>query len=455
MQQLIIIKVCLLKNNRNLVVIVLVLLPYFIFSQSSLKTTLLSSWKDSTNLSLGYNDVWGYADETGEYAIIGSKSHINFVNVTDPTSPYSILKYPGGTTTTWRDIKTYDHYAYSVCDNCSEGIHVFDLSKLPLTVSHVNQITSHFGNSHNIFIEDGRLYAVGMAGTVDLMVFDLKADPVNPPLLGSIDFDITLNTGIDQFYIHDVFVKNKIAYASHGYNGYYIWDVSDPTNVSLIADNNWGGYNHSSWISDNGKYAYVAEEIPKGSPMIVVDISTIATSGSISSTSTFIDNLGTVGTNLQNVTHHNPFVHNDMLFISNYEDGIKIYDIRDPQNPVLYGYYDSYPDDNTAGTYNGYNGVWGTYPFLPSGLLLASDRKYGLQVIDVDYFDCDNTVKIVGNETVSVNEKYSCCIISGLNSSISNQVDSKYTAQQYIEFSSEIEVSLGSQVLFDIEVCEN
>ncbi len=446
---------CLPTNNRNSVLIVFLLLPYFIFSQSALKTTLLSSWKDSTDLSLGYNDVWGYADDTGEYAIIGSRSHINFVNVTDPTSPYSILKYPGGTTTTWRDIKTYGHYAYSVCDACAEGIHIFDLSNLPSAVTHVNQVNSFFGNSHNIFIENGRLYAVGMSGSNDIMVFDLISDPVNPPLLDSIDLDIVMNTGGDMFYIHDIFVKDNIAYASHGYNGYYIWDVSDPTNVSLIADNNWGGYNHSSWISDNGEYAYVAEEVPKGSPMIVVDLSSMMTSGSILSTGTFFDNLTPVAPNELGVTHHNPFVHNDMLFISNYEDGIKIYDIRDPQNPELYGYYDSYIDNDINGNYTGFNGVWGTYPFLPSGILLASDRKYGLQVIKVNPFGCDDSVRYLNDETVSEYKDHSCCVISTPNAKIRNNVNSTYAAELFIYLDSNFEVELGSQVLFNIEVCEN
>lgn len=447
-------KVFVRSINRFSVSIVFLLLPYFLFSQSALNTSLLSTWTDVANPGVGYNDVWGYADATGEYAIIGSRSHVNFVNITNPTQPSTVTTFAGGNTTTWRDIKTYDHYAYSVCDACSEGLHVFDLSTLPNAATHVNQITTHFGNAHNIYISDGRLYAVGMAGTADLMIFDLISDPVNPVLLASVDLDIIQNTGADQFYIHDIFVSNGIAYGSHGYTGYFIWDVSDPTNVSLIADNDFGGYNHSSWISESGEYAYVAEEVPRGLPMQVVDLTSM-TSGSISSQGTFIDNLRPVGTNQLNVTHHNPFVHNDMLYISNYEDGVKIYDIRDPLNPVLYAFYDSYTDDEIAGTYSGYNGVWGTYPYLPSGVLLASDRKYGLQVIDVDHFDCDNTVKIINHETASVNEKYSCCIISGQNSLINNQVESKYTAQKYIEFNTEMSVELGSQVLFDIEVCEN
>lgn len=435
--------------------IVFLVLSLPLFSQSELNTTLISAWKDSTDLNLGYNDVWGYADEiAGEYAIIGSRSHVNFVNITNPSTPYVVSRHKGANTTTWRDMKTYEHYAYSVCDGCQEGMHIFDLSTLPDTATHIKTDTTYFKNSHNIFIEGSRLYAVGMAGNTDLIIFDLAQNPASPAPLAIIDLDDIVGSGADKMYIHDIYVDGNIAYASHGYEGYFIWDVTDPNNVLKIADNDWGGYNHSSWISECGQFAYVAEEVPKGLPAQVVALEDMM-SGNIPSVGTFIDNIGTVGSNGLNVTHHNPFVHRDMLYISNYEDGVKIYDVRNPENPVLYGYYDSYLDDNMAETYNGYNGVWGTYPYLPSGLLLASDRKYGLQVIQVKPFDCAGTAMVIGVETMSENEKYSCCIVTGANSRIENNVNSKYTAQNYVHFGNNFEVELGSQVLFSIEVCEN
>jgi choice-of-anchor B domain-containing protein len=425
------------------------------YAQLSFRTNLMSEWKDSTDLNLGYTDVWGYVAPSGdEYAIIGSRTKINFINITDPAQPYSVTKFPGGNTVGWRDMKTYKHYAYSICDGCTEGMHIFDLSTLPLAATHVNQVTADFERAHNIFIEGDRLYVVGMIGNDDLLIYDLLADPVNPTLLATIDMDIILGTGADNFYIHDIFVRDNIAYASHGYTGYYIWDVADPQNVTLIADNDFGGYNHSSWISKNGDFAYVAEEIQKGLPIQLVDL-TDMTNGNISSSSTFIDNIAPVGPNNLNVTHHNPFVKDDFLYISNYEDGLKIYDIKTPDKPVLFAYYDTYPDDNLAGQYSGYQGAWGTYPFLPSGNILVSDRTYGLQIIELDYKECDGVAKVIGHITTSEEESYSCCIITSSTSSISGNVTSEYTANQYITLGTNFEVTQGSNVLFDIEECVN
>ena len=423
------------------------------YGQNSLRTSLISTWKDSTDLTIGYNDVWGYVAPSGEeYAIIGTRTKVNFVNVTDPANPFGVLSYTGGSNIVWRDMKTFRHYAYSVCDACSEGLQIFDLSGLPNSVTHVNQITQHFTRAHNIFIEGSRLYVVGLSG-IDLMIFDLSADPVNPTLLASIDLDLILGTGTNLLYIHDIFVQRNIAYASHGNRGMYIWDVSDPQNVTLIAENEFDGtYNHSSWASENGDYLYVAEEVPTGLPMRIADIRD-KDNGEIRDAGSFIDNLATG--NSGNVTHHNPFVKDDLLYISSYEDGLKVYDIRTPESPELYAYYDTHQDDNVAGVYSGYRGAWGVYPFLPSGNILVSDRVNGLIILDVDNFDCDGTARILGTISHDENVKYSCCIISGITSSISGNVDSKYTAKDYIQLSENFEVKQGSRVLFDIEACGN
>ncbi len=45
------------------------------------------------------------------------------------------------------------------------------------------------------------------------------------------------------------------------------------------------------------------------------------------------------------------------------------------------GYYDT---DTDPTTYSGFSGAWGTYPYFPSGLVIASDMKKGLFVLELD-----------------------------------------------------------------------
>ena len=69
------------------------------------------------------------------------------------------------------------------------------------------------------------------------------------------------------------------------------------------------------------------------------------------------------------------YIKGDLLYDSQYEDGLLVYDISDRLHPVLIAHYDTRPE-NTA--YNGYFGNWGNYPWLSSGTIVSSDMQNGL-----------------------------------------------------------------------------
>ncbi|MDP7430882.1 MAG: carboxypeptidase regulatory-like domain-containing protein, partial [Flavobacteriales bacterium] len=66
---------------------------------------------------------------------------------------------------------------------------------------------------------------------------------------------------------------------------------------------------------------------------------------------------------------HNTHVDGNFLITSYYRDGTTVHDITYPNHMIQVAYYDSY-----AGSGNGFNGCWGTYPFLTSGNIISSDR---------------------------------------------------------------------------------
>ncbi len=78
---------------------------------------------------------------------------------------------------------------------------------------------------------------------------------------------------------------------------------------------------------------------------------------------------------------HNLIIRDDFVYVSYYHDGLQIFDISDPYNPIKAGHYDTYLPDN----HNGYAGNWGVDPQLPSGIILASDVQSGLFVLEFDY----------------------------------------------------------------------
>ena len=351
-------------------------------AQQSMNMTLLDTWEDDTRPApsgVQFNEVWGYVDCDGnEFAIMGSSTHVHFIDLADPSNLVQIDSFPGGETTIWRDIKTYKDRAYAVSDNTSEGLMIFDLSDLPNSITKTYHSTEFFGKSHNIFIdeENGRLYSVGTnTQSGGVIVLDLNDDPDNPTLMASVNLPANPTTGLG--YAHDIYVRDNIAYGSHGYLGFFIWDMTDPTTPVLLASQDTGGYNHSSWVSEEGDFAIYAEEVPIGRPLGVINLEDLDNE-IIEIDHTFKFPLNP---NDDNNRPHNPFIRGDYLFCSYYHDGIQVFDVSDPLNPFTVAYYDTNPTDTA---YAGFEGNWGTYPFLPSGLILASDVLTGLYVLELD-----------------------------------------------------------------------
>ena len=71
---------------------------------------------------------------------------------------------------------------------------------------------------------------------------------------------------------------------------------------------------------------------------------------------------------------HNLIIKDNLVYVSHYHDGIWIWDISDPSNPVYVASYDTY----TPAGHDSYKGAWGVYPLLPSGNILVSDMQSGL-----------------------------------------------------------------------------
>ena len=93
---------------------------------------------------------------------------------------------------------------------------------------------------------------------------------------------------------------------------------------------------------------------------------------------------------------HNLIIKDNYVYVSHYHDGLWIWDISNPSNPVVVGNYDTYlPDDHDS-----YRGAWGVYPLLPSGNILISDMQSGLFVLSPPESENSNTVEF--NNEISI-----------------------------------------------------
>lgn len=351
-----------------------------LIAQDALNMTLLGHWDDPDLIiddGQKYNDCWGYEADGREYAIMGSLRKVHFFDITDPSDIIEIAAIESSNvgTTFWRDFKTYGQYAYSVADGGTvEGLLVFDLSDLPNSVTLVNEITSGFQRCHNIFIDTqhGRLYAAGSnTRSNGLIVYDLTVDPVNPEVIG----DVQLLGG----YVHDVHVRDHIAYCSQGPNsGMRVHDMTNPQlpdQLGVLSGYTDAGYNHSSWLTHDGKHLAMCDENFGRS----VKMANVEDFSNMFVTDTFKSTLEAPAAT--NSIAHNPFIAGNYLFVSYYHDGLQVFDISDPDNVFRIAYYDTYPDNTN---YNGFFGAWGTYPFLSSGNIIVSDMVYGLFILQTD-----------------------------------------------------------------------
>ncbi len=298
----------------------------------------------------GVTDVWGYVDGTGaEYALVGSNAGLNVVGLADPANPEllaQVTNVPGF------DVKAWRNYAYTVNGGGGGLGGIVDLTdpRNPQTVS-------TFPSSHNITIADNGFMYSECPG---LRIFDLNPDPLNPVQV--------FNDGSAE--CHDATVVGDVLYDFHGRTGLTnIYNVSDPTAPQFLGAA--GGpeiaYNHSGWPSKNGDYLFICDELAdfNGKPfdLTVWDIRDLDNPVQVAE---FADN---------NATIHNLFVVGDFALVSYYTAGFRIFDVTDPENPVLFDEFDTSPAQGS-----GFGGAFGVYPFLPSGNILVSDGETGLHV---------------------------------------------------------------------------
>ncbi|HFC00303.1 MAG TPA: choice-of-anchor B family protein [Phaeodactylibacter sp.] len=372
---------------KKLILFILPFLSLSLFAQQ--EATLLGTWTSSANpplnfFSSAYNEVWGLAINGKEIAIMGTTLGTHFIDVTNPNNPVELMDefvqgadYGGGIV--HRDFHDYNGYLYAVSDEGSSTLQIIDISDLPNSTTVVYDSNEILQTSHNIFIDSihARLYACGVrkatvGGFTSLQVIDIS-NPTEPVLLNDYN---------EIPYVHDIFVEDNIAYANCGGAGLFVVDFSDaasPTILGSMTTYTQQGYNHSGWIDPSGEYYFMADETWDMDLKVVniQDLNDISVINTFSSEQT----LTTIP--------HNLIARCDRLYVSYYYDGLQVFDISDPTQPVRIYYYDTSTIPNT----DGYAGAWGVYPLLPSGNILVSDMQNGLFVLEaISDHSCENTI---------------------------------------------------------------
>jgi choice-of-anchor B domain-containing protein len=339
----------------------------------------LLSWMPLNNLGSGSNgnSCWGYTSPSGrEYAIMGLEGRTVFVEITDPGNPV-IIKKVTGPSSVWRNIKVYQDHAYAVSEG-GGGIQVMDLSQIDSgTVVKVNEVkTGGTEATHTMWINEdtGFLYRSG-GDNHGLRIYDL-ADKANPQYVTTWD-DIYVHAVTTFLYTSGPYAGKEIAFACGGFNGgsgntgVRILDVTNKNNIITLAHKTYSNraYCHQAWPSEDRQFLYVSDELDEdgtiGTRTIVLDISNLSNPKELPS-----------ATNGSTAISHNFFVKGDLLFEANYRSGLRVFDKTNQAQPSEIAYFDTWPSDDKAS----FNGLWNTFPFFPSGVVIGSDVERGLFV---------------------------------------------------------------------------
>ncbi|MEO1074854.1 MAG: choice-of-anchor B family protein, partial [Bacteroidota bacterium] len=349
------------------------------------------------------NDVWGWTDpETGiEYGLVGTSQGTVFVSLATPTVPQIIGRLPTETTSTlWRDIKTLGNYAYIVSEAEDHGMQVFDLTRLrdvtsPPVVFGADAVYRGTGSVHNIVIDEAIPYAFLVGADQDgfacngggLHIVDLS-DPLAPTLAGCFD---------DDGYTHDAqcvrydgpdtdYTGDAVCFSSNGAFGdndilsiSNVSDVENPVALSRTAYP-FPGYAHQGWLTEDQRYFLMNDEFDEGNR-------NYPGAGRSGRTRTLIFDVGDlddpvyVGAYLSvlSTSDHNLYIRGNYVYQSNYESGLRIYELTDLANAelTLVGSFDTFPESNDVS----FRGQWSNYPFFESGLVIANDQSNGLFVL--------------------------------------------------------------------------
>ena len=386
---------------RNINLIFSILIFSILNSQESLNMDLVGQ----LNYPQGTNDVWGYSNGSLEYALVGARNGFSVVDISCPSNPLEVF-FISGSQSIWRDIKTWKNYAY-VTTEAEDGLLIVDLND-PTGQSYI-YTEQFFSTSHNIYIdENGFAYIFGAdTGEGGAIILDLNNDPMNPVQVGIFD----------DYYLHDGMVRGDTLWGSAVYAGVFsIIDVSDKANPTILSSYPTScDFTHNAWISDDNNYLFTTDE-QSGCYIGSYDVSDIYNISEI--------DLIQDWTQSEVVVPHNTHVLGNYLVTSYYTSGITIVDASDPYNLEEVGYYDTSP---LVG--EDMEGCWGAYPYLPSGLILATDQAEGLFVLhsplitsnDISFYLDQNNCPVYGcTDSLALNydplasiSNGSCCYISG------------------------------------------
>ncbi|HEY3932999.1 MAG TPA: hypothetical protein VGL65_00105 [Gemmatimonadales bacterium] len=288
------------------------------------------------------------------------------------------------------------------------GAVIFDVTGLPdpNTVKVVARIRypASPGGFHNTFAykhSDGRVLYFATINQSKALIYDLAkvvsgADS-STWLVGSVPnptpFRQIGGGGYHDFYIGYDPATHEDKFYGAGLGGYSVWNVTHPEAPTQVFTITGLGMDvaHTFTPSPDGRYA-VTETEYQYTPLRVWDLGP-GQSGAQKNLDLAISGWAADWRDLS----HNHEVRWPYVFVSAYEDGLQVFDLKDPMNPKTDGYYftcmcthgmgfGGTPDNGWQGSNSVEQGAFGVDVRNVDGLIALSDMRTGLWLFRMDGF---------------------------------------------------------------------
>ncbi|GIV58088.1 MAG: hypothetical protein KatS3mg042_1001 [Rhodothermaceae bacterium] len=278
--------------------------------------------------------------------------------------------------------------------NADLGAVVLDVTGLPdpSTVKEVARIREPEkpGGFHNIFVykhSNGRVLLFATTSGPTAHVYDLgkvvEGDGANA-LVGEVPNPNQGRRGYHDFYVGYHPDSGQDRFYGGGTGGYYVYNVTDLSNPELLVTLTnipgvaWG---HTFTPGPRGRYV-VAETEYQYAPLRIFDLQP-ALDGEVTNIS---QPISAWTADWRHLTHNHE-VRWPYVFVSGYLDGLQVFSLMDPKNPVTVAYYDTYIGPPNEDRYPVFNGAFGVDVRNADGLIVVSDMTTGFWVFRMEGFD--------------------------------------------------------------------
>jgi len=269
------------------------------------------------------------------------------------------------------------------------------------------------GGFHNVFPyhhSDGRvlLFTTTLTGT-EATIFDMGRFLAGAPdkgFVGRVPVPGATGRYHDFVVQYDALTHQDKFYGGAQPGGYFVFDVTKPETPKLLTSITPApgaifspfGRGHTVTPTPDGRYV-VTETEYQYAPLRIFDLRP----GLDGTVQTITQPIGAWTANWRHLPHNHE-VRWPYVFVSAYEDGMQVFNMLDPTNPITVGYYRTYDGPTMAGATQAgrsdtaeislrrgrgsvLNGAWGIAVRNADGLIVISDMTTGFWAFHLDAFD--------------------------------------------------------------------